>query len=90
MCADPEEVCRRFGESLGLPYPLVGDPRKRIIRSYGVAWPLIGLARRVTYVIGRDLGVRLAFWSELDVDAHVARALEALAGGGAVLSASDP
>jgi peroxiredoxin len=37
-----------------------------------VNWPLIGLSRRVTYVVGRDLRIALAFRSELDPEAHVA------------------
>jgi peroxiredoxin len=68
---DPQETSDRFCESLDLPYALVGDPEGVIARAYRVGWPLIGLARRVTYLVGRDRRVRLAFHSELDVTAHV-------------------
>jgi peroxiredoxin len=52
----------------------VGDPEGRILRAYEVRWPVLGLARRVTYVIGRDRRVRDAFHSERDPEAHVERA----------------
>ena len=58
---------------------LVGDPEERIIRAYDVRWPIVGLTQRVTYVIGRNRKVRLAFHSELDMDAHSAQACRALA-----------
>ena len=76
---DRQEVSDRFRESLGLPYPLVGDPKGVLLRAYKVRWPLIGLARRVTYVVGRNRRVRLAFHSELNIEAHLAEAAAALA-----------
>ena len=57
----------------------MGDESGRIIKAYKVGWPLLGLAKRVTYVIGRGGRIALAFRSERDVPAHVAKAIEALA-----------
>ena len=37
-------------------------------------WPIVGLARRVSYVVGQDGKVKQAFHSELDPEAHVAEA----------------
>jgi peroxiredoxin Q/BCP len=76
---DVQETSDRFRESLDLPFPLVGDPEGAILRAYKVRWPILGLARRVTYLVGRDLRVRLAFHSELDIGAHVSRTCAALA-----------
>lgn len=76
---DPQATSDRFKASLGLPFTLVGDPEERIINAYGVRWPIVGLTQRVTYVIGRTRKVRLAFHSELDMDAHSAEACRALA-----------
>jgi peroxiredoxin len=70
---DTQEKNDRFAESLGLPYPLVGDPRGAITRAYGVAWPLLGLARRVTYLIRADRRVQQVFHSEFKVAAHAAQ-----------------
>jgi peroxiredoxin len=77
VSADKPETSERFRCSLELPYPMVGDREGRILRAYGVRWPLVGLARRVTYVIGRDRKVRFAFRSERDVEGHVAQAVAA-------------
>ena len=79
MSRDTQETNDRFKESLGLPYTLVGDPEEKIIRAYDVRWPIIGVTQRVTYVVGRNRKVRLAFHSELDMDAHSAKACQALA-----------
>jgi peroxiredoxin Q/BCP len=76
---DAQETSDRFKASLDLPFSLVGDPEERIIRAYGVRWPIVGLTQRVTYVIGRNRKVRLAFHSELDMDAHSAEVCKALA-----------
>lgn len=52
----------------------MGDPEGTISGAYKVDWPLIGRTKRVTYLIGRNRRVRLAFHDELHMDAHVARA----------------
>jgi peroxiredoxin Q/BCP len=67
---DSQETNDRFRQSLDLPYPLVGDPEGAVCKAYGVKWPVIGLARRVTYLVGRDRRVRMAFHDELRADAH--------------------
>jgi peroxiredoxin Q/BCP len=76
---DPQETSDRFRESLSLPYPLVGDPEETILRAYKVRWPILGLARRVTYLIAKSRQVRLAFHSEFDIGAHVNKTCQALA-----------
>jgi len=67
---DRQETNDRFRESLGLPFPLVGDAGGRIATAYEVRWPVIGLARRITYVVGRDRKIQMAFHSEFDATAH--------------------
>ena len=69
-------------ESLDLPFPLVGDPEGKILRAYDVRWPIVGLAQRVTYAIGRNNQVLLAFHSELNMDSHAAKACETVTGLG--------
>jgi thioredoxin-dependent peroxiredoxin len=75
---DTPAVADEFCRSLDLPYTLVGDEKGEVIRAYRVAWPLLGLAKRVTYVIGRDTRIKTAFRSERDPNAHAAKAKEAL------------
>jgi peroxiredoxin Q/BCP len=76
---DAQATSDRFRESLGLPYPLVGDPEGTILRAYKVRWPVMGLAQRVTYLVAKDRRLRLAFHSEFDVKAHATEACAALA-----------
>jgi thioredoxin-dependent peroxiredoxin len=71
---DAQETVERFRASLDLPYRMVGDPSGAICKAYGVKWPVIGLARRVTYLIARDHRVRLAFHDELHADRHAGEA----------------
>jgi thioredoxin-dependent peroxiredoxin len=46
----------KFAENCSLPFPLVADPGKEIARRYGVLGAF-GLARRVTFVLDKDLRV---------------------------------
>jgi peroxiredoxin Q/BCP len=54
----------------------VGDPEGKIRTAYKVRWPLLGIARRVSYVIGRDRKVLSVYHSERDLTGHIARAGE--------------
>lgn len=78
MSADSQQRNDEFARSLELPYPLVGDPQGRILEAYRAKWPVIGMAQRVSYVIGRDGRVREAYRSELDAESHVAQACSVL------------
>jgi thioredoxin-dependent peroxiredoxin len=68
---DRQETNDRFRESLGLPYALVGDPEGQVLRAYDVRWPLVGIARRVTYVIGKDGRIQEVLRGEFAAEAHV-------------------
>ncbi len=82
MSSDSQPRNDEFARTLELPYPLVGDPEGRILAAYKAKWPVIGLAQRVSYVIGRDGRVRQAYRSELDADSHVSRACSVLSAPG--------
>jgi len=79
ISADDAQTAERFRASLELPFPVLGDPDGRILSAYKVRWPLVGLAQRVSYVIGRDRRVRHAYRSELDAESHVAEACAVVA-----------
>ena len=72
MSKDVQQTNDRFRASLELPYPMVGDPEGKILRAYEVRWPIVGICRRASYVIGVDRKIRYAFKSETNPDAHVA------------------
>ncbi len=81
VSTDSQATNDRFQEELCLPFPVVGDAQGEVTRAYGARWPLIGMARRITYLVGRDRKIKLAFESQFDVKAHLARLQEALAEG---------
>jgi peroxiredoxin Q/BCP len=78
ISGDSQETNDRFRKSLDLPFPLVGDPEGKVLRAYRVRWPLLGLAQRVTYAVGQNARILLAFHSELSPTAHATKACEAM------------
>jgi peroxiredoxin Q/BCP len=76
VSGDPQEKTDRLRGSPALPFALVGDAEGKILRGYRVRWPLVGLARRTTFVIDQDKTVRFAFGSETNMAAHAERACE--------------
>ena len=70
ISTDDDETLRRFASSLSVPFPLIADTEKRIARAYGVLWPIVGLARRVTFIVGGDMRIEAVFHHEFDVKQH--------------------
>ena len=64
----------------GLPYPLISDPERNILRLYGAERFGGGIlpARRVTYVIDAEGVIRLAAHHELLVGRHIREILKTL------------
>jgi peroxiredoxin Q/BCP len=60
----------RFAKELKTPFPLIGDANKSICRAYDVLWPILGVAQRVTYIVGRERRLLAAFRYELMVSQH--------------------
>jgi peroxiredoxin Q/BCP len=68
---------REFRTRHNLNFPLIADPKKEICQAYN-ALGLLGMAKRVTYIIGPDGTIVDAFKS-INPKPHVARALRVLA-----------
>ena len=58
VSADTAESHTAFAAKHQLPFSILADPGHELIRLYGVGMPLIGISRRVTFVIGRDGVIR--------------------------------
>ncbi len=54
ISTDSVETQRRFKEKYQLPYPLLSDDGGKVAKQYGGTLPVIGLANRATFVIGKD------------------------------------
>jgi peroxiredoxin Q/BCP len=78
VSADDQATSDRFRAALELPYALVGDPGKKILNAFGVRIPVLGLARRVTFVIGTDRRIEGVHESAFDPESHVAAACQVL------------
>ena len=59
-----------FARSIKTPFPMIGDKDSAISRAYDVLWPIIGVAKRVTYVISPEQQIEAVFRHELDVKSH--------------------
>lgn len=57
---------------------MIGDSDKRIAKAYDVLWPIIGLDRRITYVIDDEGIIRGAFNYELLPTKHIDDAIALL------------
>lgn len=51
---DTAQKNKEFAESLGADFPILGDPDKTAAEPYGVLMPVVGLAKRWTFYIGKD------------------------------------
>jgi peroxiredoxin Q/BCP len=58
---------KEFAESLGADYPILADPDKKVAEAYGVLVPIVGVAKRWTFYIGKD-GRILAIDKDVKVD----------------------
>ncbi|HEX3597054.1 MAG TPA: peroxiredoxin [Polyangiaceae bacterium] len=71
VSGDDQSSHSRFAETHRVPYPLLSDPDKNIQKAYEARQLLGLLAKRVTYVIGRDKKIRGVFHHELSAQKHV-------------------
>ncbi len=58
---DPVKANTKFARKQGLTYPLICDIEYELATAFGVARPLVGVAKRTTFVIDADGTVRLEF-----------------------------
>ena len=61
---------RRFRDAHGLPFLLLCDPDKTVVRKYDVDGPLGIGVRRVTYLIGQDGTIEDAVQADLNIGKH--------------------
>ena len=83
VSVDDEKSHRKFAEKFSLPFTLLADPDKKIVRDYGV-WGEKSMygrkymgTHRVTYLID-EKGRIAAVWPKVKPDEHAEEVLEAL------------
>jgi peroxiredoxin Q/BCP len=67
----------RFREHYSLPFPLLADPDKKVVRAYDCDGPLGFGVSRVTYLIGRDGRIQEAAKAAFRVGPHLRLAEQA-------------
>jgi peroxiredoxin Q/BCP len=80
ISADQVEKQKRFSEKHSFDYPLLSDPDGAVATMFGVRRKFTKLSptKRATFVIGSDLKVLDVITSEVRMNVHADRALEAL------------
>ena len=73
---DSSDAHRAFIKKYNLPFPLLLDPDRKIATIYGAAngIPILGLDRRITYVIGED-GRIMKVYPNVDPSVHAKQIL---------------
>jgi thioredoxin-dependent peroxiredoxin len=61
---------QRFKQSYQLPFPLLVDPGRKLIRSFGVTGPLGFGVRRATFLIDQDKNISRRVVSDFLVGSH--------------------
>ena len=77
VSADDVRSHQEFAEKYHLPFSLLADPKKEIISSYGVGMPLVGIAKRWTFIIGKD-GVIKKIIKDVKTSGHDSQVLATL------------
>ena len=71
VSSDSVDSHRGFAEKHQVGFRLLADPDLSIIKAYDVNRWLLGFAKRVTYVIGRDRRILGVFHHELSAQKHL-------------------
>ena len=58
ISTDNVQTLKRYKEELHAPYTFLADPEGLLAEMFGVKTPLLTFAKRVTFVIGRDLTIQ--------------------------------
>ena len=78
VSSDSSESHKAFAEEYALPFPLVSDRGGAIRKRFNVPPTLGILPGRVTYVIDKQGVIRHIFTSQINMEQHVAEALNTL------------
>lgn len=71
---------KKFDERHALGFPLLSDTDRAVAEAYGVKGGMLGLSpvKRTTFVIDRDQTIKAVISSEINMNTHADKALEAL------------
>lgn len=79
VSADDQASHAAFSQKYSLPFSLLADPERKIIEAYGVKVPIVGVAKRWTFIIDKQ-GVIQRIISDVDTQKHDQQVLAQLKG----------
>ncbi len=81
ISTDQADVQCLFARAMQAPFPMIADSRKRISKAYGVLWPVVGVPKRITFVVNRLRVIDAVFRHEVNIRRHrddVLRAIDSM------------
>ena len=78
VSTDSAESHRSFREKHELPFPLIPDTEKRVVKLYKAQGFLGFITARVTYVIDKEGVIRAAFQHDFAIARHLPQVLDTL------------
>ena len=70
VSTDDHDTQCLFAKEMRTPFPMIGDSDKEIARAYGVLWPILERAMRVTFVIDDTRRIAAVIHHELNIVQH--------------------
>lgn len=78
VSTDENDAQCAFANKQSVSFPLLADHDERITRAFGVKWPLLGRAMRVTFVLDRKGQIAERIHHELSAERHVEGSIAAI------------
>ena len=76
---DTLESHHKFKKTYQLPFELLADPGGKVSKLYGARIPLVGMTKRITYLLDAEHRVAAAYENMLGGEKHIGQMIEALA-----------
>ncbi|WP_375578952.1 peroxiredoxin [Marivirga tractuosa] len=66
----------KFKKENKLPFELLSDPKGKVAKLFKATIPVIGMNRRVTYLLDKDLKIKEVYENMFSADQHVKEMIE--------------
>lgn len=66
----------KFQKENKLPFELLSDPKGKVAKLYKAVIPVIGMNRRITYLLDKELRVKAVYENMFNADQHVKQMIE--------------
>ncbi|MGM0579776.1 MAG: peroxiredoxin [Bacteroidota bacterium] len=66
----------KFKKENKLPFELLSDPKGKVAKLYKATIPVIGMNRRITYLLDKELRIKAVYENMFTADQHVKQMIE--------------